>query len=61
MVHVDGKDNVFQRGLLSMPIELSMENYQTAFTGLRKVGMICRTKYAPMSILGSTIGAAGND
>ena len=61
MVRVDGKDNVLQHGLLSMLIELSMENYQTAFIGLRKIGMICRTKSAPISILGSTIGAAGND
>ena len=61
LVEVGGKDNVFQQGLMSIPIELSLDNYQTAFTGLRNVGMICRTKSAPMSILGSTIGAAGND
>ena len=60
-VKVDGKDNVFQRGLMSMPIELSQHNYQGSFNELVKVGMICRKKYAPMSILGSTIGAAGND
>ena len=46
---------------MSIPIELSLDNYQTAFTGLRNVGMICRTKSSPVSILGSTIGAAGND
>jgi hypothetical protein len=45
---------------MSIPIELSLDNYQTAFTGLRNVGMICRTKSSPVSILGSTIGAAGN-
>ena len=61
MVKVDGKDNVFQRGLMSMPIELSQTNYQGSFNELVKVGMICRTTSAPMTILGSTIGASLND
>ena len=61
LVKVDGKDNVFQRGLMSMPIELSQHNYQGSFNELVKVGMICRTTYAPMTILGSTIGASLDD
>ena len=60
-VKVDGEDHVFQRGLMSMPIELSQTNYQRSFNELQKVGMICRTTSAPMTILGSTIGASLNE
>ena len=61
MVNVEGRDNFFQRGLLTMPVELSEENYQQTYNALFKVGMICKAKSAPMSILGSTIGASCDD
>ena len=61
MGNVEGKDHVFQRGLLTMPVELSEDNYKQTFNALSKVGMICKAKSAPMTILGSTIGAACGD
>ena len=61
LVNVEGRGKKFQRGLLTMPVELSEDNYKQTFNDLSKVGMICKAKSAPMSILGSTIGAACDD
>ena len=58
LVNVEGMNNVFQHGLLIMPVELSEENYQQKFNDLSKVGMICKAKSTPITIRGSTIGAA---
>ena len=60
-VDVEGKVNIFERGLLTMPDELSKKNYKQTYTALRKLGMGCKVKSASMSILGSTIGAACDD
>ena len=44
-----------------MHVEFSEDNYKQTFNALIKVGMICKAKSAPMSILGSTIGDACDD
>ena len=59
MLPIGGKSHVFGTGMMTLPDELSLANYQTTYVALFEAGYThSGTQSSPMALLGSTIGSA---